>query len=317
MTAPLMSTSSAEPSSRATSTAAPAGNRAGLGILLMLLAMLAFSLNDTMGKWLVSTYTVGQVMLLRSFAALAVLAPMVWRMGPRNVLKVERPKLQILRVVFSTFEAFCFYAAVASLPLADVMTYWLAAPIYVAALSPLMLGEKVGWRRWTAIAVGFLGVIVALEPSAASLTWPALISVVGSFVFSLTIILGRQLRGTPDTVLVTWHFSASLIAGLATVPFAWVTPTGLDFGLLSLLGVVAMLAHVAMNRSLKLADASVVAPLQYTLLFWALVFGFVFFGEIPRPTMMLGAAIIVASGLFIVFRERQLGKTPARPVDPH
>lgn len=313
-----MSTSSpAETSAQPAPGSAPAGNRAGLGIFLMLMAMLAFSLNDTMGKWLVSTYTVGQVMLLRSFAALVVLAPMVWRMGPRNLLRVERPKLQVLRVVCSTFEAFCFYAAVVTLPLADVMTYWLATPIYVAALSPLLLGEKVGWRRWTAIAVGFGGVIVALEPSAASLTLPALISVIGSFVFALTIIFGRQLRGTPDTVLVTWHFSASLVAGLATVPFAWVTPTPIDFGLLSLLGVVAMLAHAAMNRSLKLADASMVAPLQYTLLFWALIFGFIFFGELPRPTMMLGAAIIVASGLFIVFRERQLGKTPAVPADPH
>lgn len=114
----------------------------GLGVAVMLLGMLLFALNDAMGKWLVSTYSQGQVILIRSAAALVILVPIVWRAGLSGLVKIERPGLQVARVFFSTAELFCFYFAVASLPLADVMTYWLAAPIYVAALSPFLLGER-------------------------------------------------------------------------------------------------------------------------------------------------------------------------------
>lgn len=300
-------------------TAPPAGVGAGrnaaekaarAGVVLMLVAMLLFSLNFVMGKWLVATYSVGQVLLMRSGAALLLLIPFLWRTERQAVFRLERPRIQFLRVFCSTVEVFCFYAAVIYLPLADVMTYWLAAPIYVAALSPLLLGERVGWRRWTAIVIGFCGVLVALEPSAATLTGPALISIVGSFLFGLTMIYGRQLRGTPDTVLVFWHILGAALVGLVTAPFGWVTPTWPDFAMLSALGIVAMVAHVCVNRALKLSPASTVAPLQYTLLIWAILFGWLVFGEVPRTAMLMGAAIIVASGLFIAFRERKLGKPP-------
>ena len=278
---------------------------ARLGIAIMLAGMLLFALNDVMGKWLVATYSVGQVLLIRSVAALIILTPFVWKAGLRALINVERPGMQALRVLFSSAEVYCFYFAVSYLPLADVMTYWLAAPIYVAALSPFLLGEHVGWRRWCAIVVGFCGVIVALEPSAATLTAPALISILGSFAFAFMLLSGRTLRGTPDTVLVFWQMAGAGLAGLATAPLGWVTPSAPDFMLLALLGVVAMVAHVCVNRALKLADAATVAPFQYTLLFWAIVFGWLVFADIPRPAMLVGAAIIVVAGLFIFFREQR------------
>jgi drug/metabolite transporter (DMT)-like permease len=293
----------------AATAAAPAGqNTTRIAIAVMLLAMLMFSLNDVMGKWLVATYSVGQVLLIRSVAAMIVLSPFLWRDGLRPLLAVERPGMQALRVLLSSAEVYCFYFAVISLPLADVMTYWLAAPIYVAAMSPFLLGEHVGWRRWLAILIGFVGVVVALEPSAASFTLPALVSIFGSFCFAFMMLSGRALRGTPDRALVFWQTVGAGLVGLATAPFGWVTPGVLDLSLLALLGVVSMVAHVCVNRSLKLADASVVAPFQYTLLFWAVLFGLVVFGDVPRPAMLAGAAIIVAAGLFIMFRERQLRK---------
>ena len=279
-------------------------SNARLGIAIMLIGMLMFSLNDVMGKWLVATYSVGQVLLVRSVAAMLVLTPFLWRDGVRPLFRVERPGMQALRVLLSSAEVYCFYFAVITLPLADVMTYWLAAPIYVAAMSPFLLGERVGWRRWLAILIGFGGVVVALEPSAATLTAPALISILGSFCFAFMMLSGRALRGTPDTTLVFWQIVGAGVFGLVTAPFGWVTPTGFDLSLLGLLGVVAMVAHVCVNRALKLADAATVAPFQYTLLFWAVVFGFLVFGDVPRPTMLAGAAVIVAAGLFIFFRER-------------
>jgi drug/metabolite transporter (DMT)-like permease len=285
---------------------------ARLGIAVMLFGILLFSLNDVMGKWLVATYSVGQVLLIRSAAALIILIPFIWSAGAITLFRVERPKLQALRVAFSTAEVFCFYAAVVYLPLADVMTYWLAAPIYVAALSPFLLGERVGWRRWTAITIGFIGVLVALQPSAATLTLPALISILGSLAFAFMMLSGRALRGTPDTTLVFWQMVGAGVAGIVIAPFTWVQPTGFDLGLIALLGVVAMAAHVCVNRSLKLADAATVTPFQYTLLFWAVLFGWLVFGDVPRPAMLLGAAIIVAAGLFIFFRGRKVAKLEGR-----
>lgn len=277
------------------------------GPLIMLLGMLMFALNDAMGKWLVANYGLGQVILIRSLAALVILAPFLWKAGLRSVLSVEQPWMQFARVALSTLEVFCFYYAVMYLPLADVMTYWLAAPIYVAAASPLLLGEKVGWRRWCAIAAGFIGVIITLEPSSAMFTLPALISIVGSGAFAFMLLSGRSLRNTPDKTLVFFQVAGAGLAGLAFAPFDWAPiSSGIDLALLGLLGIVAMAAHMLVNRALKISDAATVAPLQYTLLLWAVVFGWMFFGDVPRIGMLVGAGLIVASGLFIFFRERQL-----------
>jgi drug/metabolite transporter (DMT)-like permease len=282
----------------------------GMGVVVMLLGMLLFALNDAMGKWLVASYSLGQVILVRSVAAIVVLLPILWKTGIAGLVKIERPGLQAARVFFSTAELFCFYFAVSSLPLADVMTYWLAAPIYVAALSPFLLGEKVGWRRWTAIAIGFCGVLIALKPSAASLTPPALLSIAGSAAFAFMMISGRQLRNTADTTLAFWQIAGAALAGIGAliiVPSGWVPiKSAFDLSLLGLLGIVAMSAHVLVNRALKLADAATVAPLQYTLLLWAVFFGWLFFGDIPETAIVAGAGLIVVSGLYIFFRENAL-----------
>lgn len=286
-----------------------------MGVLAMLLGMLMFSLNDVLGKWLVTSYSAPQLMLIRSIAAIAVLLPFFWRSGWQSLIRVERPRLQALRSLLFAFEATAFYFAVGYMPLADAMTYWLAAPIYVAALSPLMLGEKVGWRRWTAILIGFAGVVIALEPSSESLTLPALIALAGSVAFSFAMIFGRTLRATPDTTLVFWQVVGAAIfsmVGIAFDPIGWTPVRSVDFGLLSLLGIVAMGAHMLVNRSLKLADASTVVPLQYTMLIWAVLFGWIFFGDLPRNAMLVGAGFIVASGLFIFFREQKLKREGRR-----
>lgn len=275
----------------------------------MLLGMLLFALNDAMGKWLVASYGLGQVIFIRSVAALIILAPFLWMAGRKPILEAERPGLQLARVVLSTLELFCFYYAVMYLPLADVMTYWLAAPIYVAAAAPFLLGEKVGWRRWTAIALGFVGVIITLEPSSAMFTMPALISIIGTAAFAFMMLSGRSLRNTPDKTLVLFQTAGAGLAGLAFAPFDWTPLMSItEILLLGLLGIVAMSAHMLVNRALKISDAATVAPLQYTLLLWAVVFGYLFFDEVPRVTMMVGASLIVGSGLFIFFREQQLKK---------
>lgn len=282
-------------------------DRSTLGILFMLLAVLMFSLNDVMGKWLVSTYTVGQLLLVRSLSAMVVLAPFILRSGWRTLFDIERPKLMILRACLTTMEVAAFYYAVGYMPLADTITFWMAAPVYVAALSPLLLGERVGWRRWTAIVIGFIGVVIALRPSSETLALPALIALFGSACFALMMITGRALRRSSDLAMVFWPTFGAGVFGVATLSMIEVVPTPFDLSLLSLLGIVALVAHFFTNRSLMLADAATVTPYQYTLLVWAMIFGWVFFSETPRLTTIIGAAFIVASGLFIFFREQQLG----------
>jgi len=199
--------------------------------------------------------------------------------------------------------------------LADVMTFYLAGPIYVTAMSPFLLGERVGWRRWLAVLAGFAGVMIALGPTAGSLSAPALIAIAGSFLFSLLMVCTRLVRGTSDLYLVTTQTIGALVFGLFTAPFVWVPLHLRDTLLLVLLGVTAMVAHMCINRALKLAPASVVVPYQYTTIFWAILLGYIFFGDIPRIAMLTGAAIIIAAGIYIFLRERKAAKEQA-VVDP-
>ncbi len=270
----------------------------------MLVGIFLFSANDAMGKWLVATYTVGQVLLLRGLAALVVLAPLLARDGWATVRVVDRPRLQAARVLFGTVESACFYWAVASLPLADVMTYWLAAPVYVVAASALVLGEPVDLRRWIAVIAGFAGVVIALDPSAAALTPAAIVSIVGSVHFALFLLTTRHLRGTGATTLVAFQMAGGLLLGVALAPVGWVTPSLRDVALLLLLGVVSMAAHVCVTRSLALAPASVVVPYQYTFLVWAIVFGYLVFGDVPHVAGLAGAGIICAAGIYLAALER-------------
>ncbi|MFO1148826.1 MAG: DMT family transporter [Alsobacter sp.] len=288
-----------------------AGGKVLLGIGVMLIGIFLFVVNDVMGKWLVATYTVGQVLLIRSVSGLLMLAPLVRREGLSALLHPQRPRLQFLRVVLSALEVASFYAAIAYLPLATVVTIYLAGPIYVTALAGPLLGEHIGWRRWCAVIVGFAGVVIALQPSAETLSAPLLIAIGGSMLFAALMIVTRKLRGTSDTVLVTWQTVATLVFGVVLSPFGWVTPTLRDFCLIAMLGVVATFAHLCVNRSLKLAPAAVVVPYQYTQIAWAVLLGWLVFGDIPQASVFIGSAIIVGAGLYIFLREQKLARAKA------
>lgn len=276
-----------------------------IGILLMLGGMLMFSANDVLGKQLMSTFSAGQVMLMRSLSALLILLPFLLRSGLRRIVTVEYPGLLATRAALMAFEGISFYFAVGFLPLADVVTFWLAAPIYVAAMASLFLGEKVGLFSWAAIMTGFVGVVIALNPSAQSLTPAALLALAGSACFSVSMVLSRKLRSTPDTVMIFWQTVGAVLGSLiwiGFVPDSWQPMDVMSLAALCFLGVVAMVAHIMVNRSFKHANASVVMPFQYSLLIWAILFGVIFFGDMPRPAMLAGAALIVAAGLFIAVR---------------
>jgi len=211
-------------------------------------------------------------------------------------------------VTLSTLDVAAFFLATVYLPLADVITYYLASPIFVTALSPLVLREHVGWRRWSAVLVGFCGVLIALRPSAQMVSWPALIALGGSLSFALLMLITRSLRRTPDIVLASSQFAGSFTLGALMSPFGWVTPSIGSLGLFAAAGCISVAALLCVNRSLKLAPASVVVPYQYSMIVWAVMFGYFAFGDVPSIATIAGAAIIIGAGLYIFLRERDLGR---------
>lgn len=278
------------------------------GIGFMLLSVMLFSLNGAIGKWLVAAYPMGEALLIRSLTALVLLAPFLWRAGLSAFTTAPRPRLQVLRATISTIEIVGFFWSVAYLPLADVITFYLAVPIYVTALAPFVLNENVGWRRWAAVLIGFAGVLLALKPSTAALTAPALVALAGSLLYAVLLIITRVLSNTANTVLVSSQVATTGVFGLIAAPFGWVTPPPSDFALMVLFGVLAMGGLPCLNMSLKRAPASVVVPYQYTTIVWGVVLGLVIFGDEPRAHVIVGAAIIIAAGLFIFFREQQASR---------
>jgi drug/metabolite transporter (DMT)-like permease len=287
------------------------------GIALMLLGFFLFAANDALGKWMAATYSPGQILLFRSAAALIILMPFFLRAGVGSLFALERPWLHVLRLVFATTEVFFFYWAVSGLPLADTMTYYLAGPIYVTVLAALLLKEHIGWRRWSAVAVGFVGVLIALKPSGEVFDVHVLIAFAGSLLYSGFLVVTRTLRGTSGLTMATWQVVGALAIGGVAAPFQWVPIVqGTDYLLLGALGISALAAIVCVNRSLRLAPASVVVPYQYTLIVWAVLFGYFVFGDMPSWRVLVGAAVIVAAGLFIFFREQAVATEPVSQVAP-
>jgi drug/metabolite transporter (DMT)-like permease len=284
------------------------------GIGLMLLGVFMFSFGDALGKFMVATYSVGQLLWLRACAALLVLAPVMWRQRAA-FSHLERPWLQLLRVTLSTIEVAAFFVAVAYLPLADVITYYLACPIFVTALSGIVLREQIGWRRWSAVLIGFCGVLTALRPSSQTVSWPALIALSGSTSFALLMLITRSLRATPDIVLASTQFIGTFALGALLSPIGWVSPGLGSLGLFALAGCISVSALMCVNRSLKLAPASVVVPYQYSMIVWAVMFGYVVFGDVPPVSTIAGAAIITGAGFYIFLREQQL-RREVREVNP-
>jgi drug/metabolite transporter (DMT)-like permease len=297
------------------STAAAERSARLAGIGLMLLSVFMFSFGDALGKFIVATYSVGQLLWLRACAALIVLLPMMWR--HRAAFRhLERPWLQVLRVMLSTLEVAAFFLSVRYLPLANVITYYLACPIFVTALSAIVLREPVGWRRWCAVLTGFCGVLLALRPSSQAAGWPAMIALGGSLAFAVLMLITRSLRATADIVLASSQFAGTFALGALLSPIGWVTPGLGSLALFAAAGCISVAALLCGNRSLKLAPASVVVPYQYSMIIWAMMFGYLVFGDAPSPATIAGAAIIVGSGLYIFLRERKLGSLAAELSPP-
>ena len=284
----------------------PRSGTAGLGVVLYLVGVGLFAVNDALGKWLVADYGVGQLMMLRSIGAGVVLAPMILKLRI-NVIDPRQPGLQVVRVLCAAVDTFAFYYATRTMPLADVMTFYMATPLIVTALSAPLLGEKVERFRWIAVLIGFVGVLIALRPSPQMFSRAAPIALFGATTFALSQTITRELRGIHWLPLVFWQFVGGGLIGAATVPWAWTTPNLFDLGLMFLVGAVSMTCFIFIVRALALARAAVLAPLQYSAILWAAIMGWLVWRDAPTLPIIVGNAIIIGSGLYVAARGKMVG----------
>jgi drug/metabolite transporter (DMT)-like permease len=289
--------------------AAPAtGDQPGRGILLMLMAVACFVVMDGLIKWLSATFPTMQVVFFRSLFALIPIAALVAHQGGIARLKTKRPGMHALRFVVGLGSMICFFHAFRVMPLADVIAIGFAAPLFVTALSVPLLGEKVGIRRWTAVVIGFVGVLVMVRPGLDLFEVGAGIALLGTVAYSLAMILMRDLGKTDTTTAITFSFTmcSTLVAGL-TMPFVWVQPpTAMDWALLVLVGLIGGVAQLLMTQAFRLTPVAVIAPFDYTAMLWGTALGYAVWGEVPDTLLWVGAAIVAGSGLYIVHRETRL-----------
>jgi S-adenosylmethionine uptake transporter len=278
----------------------------GLGVGLYLAGVFLFALNDALGKWLVADYGVGQLMMLRSIGAAFVLGPMVLALRPALVA-VASPSLQAFRVVCMAVDAFSFYWATRYMPLADVMTFYMASPLIVTALSAPLLREKVERFRWIAVAIGFVGVALALRPTPQMFSSAAPLALFGATTFALSQTLTRKLRGSHWLQLTVWQFAGGGLFGAATIPFAWTPTNAFDLVLMALVGIVSMSCFILITRALALVRAAVLAPLQYSAILWATLMGWLVWRDVPTLPIIIGNAVIIGGGLYLAARGRMEG----------
>jgi drug/metabolite transporter (DMT)-like permease len=279
-------------------------HRNGAGIASMLLAVLLYGVMDALIKVEAGRYPVMEVVFFRSFFALLPLAVLVVRAGGWPALATRQPKLQALRAVTGFISLIGFFEAFALMPLADVVAIGFAAPIFITALSVPLLGEQVGWRRWSAVLAGFAGVLVMVRPGSGVFGLAAGVALVGTLMYAISIIIIRRLSTTDGNAPTVASFTCFAVVGAGvTLPSCWVMPTPEDWLLLAAAGLLGGAGQIAFTRAFALAPPVVVAPFDYANMLLATALGYAIWGDVPTPPVFVGAALVIASGLYIVYRE--------------
>jgi drug/metabolite transporter (DMT)-like permease len=295
------------------------------GILLKIISALLFAFLSALVRYLGENVPLGQQVFFRSaFAILPVALIFAWRGELASALHTTRPLGHLGRGLISVAGMFLNFAALARLPLSDATAISFAAPLITVAFASMFLGERVRIYRWSAVAVGFIGVIVMLWPyfdlshysASTAATIGASCAVAAAFTNAGSVIQTRRLTATETTSSIVFYFSLiCALGGLVTLPFGWIVPSGPQLAALIGLGVIGGLAHIVLTESYRHAPASVVAPFDYTAMIWAFILGYVFFGELPTVYIYIGAVIVSGAGLFVIWRERQLGLRRIREVE--
>ena len=289
---------------------APRVERRGQGIALMLGAFLCFTAIDSCAKALVATLPAFEVVFFRYLGHLMIVSAFFMPSQGWGLLKANRIGVQVARASVLMVGTSMNFIAVGYLPLAVTSAIFFLAPLMICALSVPFLGERVGPRRWAAIIVGFIGVLIIVRPGVGEIHWAWLLSLGATLCASIYMMLTRVLAGQDSTE--TSQFFASFIPACAMFPVAlsvWVWPSGsLEITLCVLIGFFGWMGHQFATVAHRMAPASTLAPFVYTQILWMTGAGYLFFNNVPDEWVFVGAAIVVGSGLYVWLRERQLGK---------
>jgi len=284
---------------------APSKHAALHGIYLKLASLVLFCTMDAMVKALGDTYGSFQLMLFRSAIAMIPVAVLIWHAGGLRSVRPNRPWLQAVRIVVAFGSTLGFFYVFPRMPLVDAYAISFAAPLFMVALSVPLLGEPVGWRRWTAVIVGFVGVLIMLDPWGIEFHAMSLIVLGATFCYALSAVMLRQLsRHDSDIVALFWLSLATSAASLAGAVPAWVWPTPIDWLWLVTMGLLGGVAQILSTRAWRLAPAAILAPFDYTSIVLAVLFGYFWFREEPSSMIWYGLPLVIGSGLYILHRER-------------
>ena len=274
----------------------------------MLMSVCAFSIMDIIVKWS-EAYPLGQVLFFRGFFGVILYFIIMPRDRIKDFYLTKRPGLHFLRCMSGLIALVAIFIALRNLPLATVVSISFAAPIFTTIFSIFLLSEKVGMFRWIAVLVGFIGIIIITEPGFSSFNIYFIYPIIFCLGLSYVAIAIRQLSTTEPVWLISLYFSIAItLASLVTLPYGWVIPNFGDLILLMLIGVFGGVANLWLGQSYKLAEVSLVSPLKYLALVFAIVFGYFIWDEIPSFKTLLGAALVIISSIIIFRREIYLKK---------
>jgi drug/metabolite transporter (DMT)-like permease len=271
------------------------------GVLLMSLAAFLWVLHDAISKWLMQDYSIYQVLLLRTIFSLLPIAIVLRREGGMIRLRSSKVWICLGRGCLAVACFMLFLAALPLMPLTDIFAIVMSAPLLISALSALLLKEAVGFRRWIAVLIGFSAVLVMVRPGG-QIDRTAALLVMGSVItYALAMILTRRLGTTESAGAMTFYTALVFLAvGLIAAPFTWIPPTPIGLLLMAATGLLAGSAQYCLTEAFRIAPPSVVAPFEYTSLVWAMLFGFLVWGDVPTKLVLASAAVIIASGIYVL-----------------
>ncbi len=290
----------------------------GAGLAFGALAFALFTVMDTTIKWLSAGYPVHELLFTNALFALVPVALTTLRRGGLARLRTQRLHLHVLRGLLGMGGGFLGFYAYSQLPLADAYSFIFATPLLITALSVPILGESVGWRRWSAVAVGFVGVLIMLRPGVAAIG-PGALAALGAACFSAcAILLVRKLSATESTASIALYSNLTVVLIMAALlPFDAVLPDAGDGLMMAVAGLIGGTALLILIAAYRRAPAALVAPFQYSQMLWAILLGFLIWGDLPDPAKLLGGLIVATSGLFVVYRETALGRRPTASLHPN
>ena len=274
----------------------------------MFISVCAFSLMDAIVKWS-DAYPVGQVLFFRGFCGLIPILSLIPKDRYKDFYKTNRPTLHLKRCLSGLIAIVAIFIALRKLPLATVVSISFAAPIFTTIFSIFLLNEKVGLYRWLAVIVGFIGIIIISEPGFSSLNIYYIYPIIFCLGLSYVAIAIKQLSSSEPIWLIGFYFSFSImITSLFTISQGWIMPNLIDLVLLSLVGIFGGVANLLLTQAYKFADVSLVTPLKYLSLVFAIIFGYFIWNEIPTSKTLFGASLVIISSIIIFRREMFLKK---------